>query len=49
MPFSFFLLVPGSGLILPFYLFFFPNAIPSAFVFDYKYQKYIENLEMNQN
>ena len=32
IPFSFFLWVPLSEIILPFYSFYFPNAIPTYFI-----------------
>jgi LETM1 and EF-hand domain-containing protein 1 len=34
VPFSFFLLVPFAELLLPPYLFFFPNSLPTTYIFD---------------
>ncbi|CAD8043206.1 unnamed protein product [Paramecium primaurelia] len=34
IPFSFFLIVPGAELLLPPYLYLFPNAFPTTYLFD---------------
>jgi LETM1 and EF-hand domain-containing protein 1 len=34
VPFSFFLLVPFAELLLPPDLFFFPNSLPTTYIFD---------------
>jgi LETM1 and EF-hand domain-containing protein 1 len=34
IPFSFFLVVPGAELLLPPYLYLFPNAFPTTYLFD---------------
>eukprot|EP01017_Pseudomicrothorax_dubius_P050235 TRINITY_DN9473_c0_g1_i1.p1 TRINITY_DN9473_c0_g1~~TRINITY_DN9473_c0_g1_i1.p1 ORF type:complete len:342 (+),score=59.61 TRINITY_DN9473_c0_g1_i1:215-1240(+) len=36
IPFSFFIIVPAAELVLPFYLIFFPNSVPSTFMFDWQ-------------
>ena len=37
IPFSLFLIIPGAEILLPLYLAFFPNSIPTWFIFDYKW------------
>lgn len=39
IPFSFFLIVPGAELLLPFWLSIFPNSLPSQFLSDEDIQK----------
>jgi len=34
IPFSFFLVIPGAELLLPPYLYLFPNAFPTTYLFD---------------
>lgn len=34
VPFSLFIVVPFAEFALPFYLYFFPNAFPTTFIFD---------------
>jgi len=48
VPYSFFLIVPFSGSVLPLYLYLFPNSIPSFFKFDTAKIKRIHLLEKRQ-
>jgi len=34
VPFSLFIVIPFAEFALPFYLYFFPNAFPTTFIFD---------------
>jgi LETM1 and EF-hand domain-containing protein 1 len=34
VPFSAFLIIPFSEVLLPPYLYFFPNALPTTYIFD---------------
>jgi LETM1 and EF-hand domain-containing protein 1 len=34
VPFSLFIVIPFAEFALPFYLYFFPNAFPTSFIFD---------------
>jgi LETM1 and EF-hand domain-containing protein 1 len=45
LPFSFFLIVPGSELFLPLYLLLFPNSYPTWYIFDHVWDTNIERLE----
>ncbi|KAM3146520.1 hypothetical protein pb186bvf_001489 [Paramecium bursaria] len=39
IPFSFFLVIPGAELLLPPYLYLFPNAFPTTYLFDDKLER----------
>lgn len=45
LPFSVFLAIPGLELALPLYLLFFPNSIPTWYIFDHAWDAKIEKLE----
>jgi LETM1 and EF-hand domain-containing protein 1 len=48
IPFSIFIFVPGTELVLPIYLLFLPRSVPTQFTFDYQYDKLIQKLETEQ-
>jgi hypothetical protein len=45
VPYSFFLFIPFTEILLPPYLYYFPNSTPSFFMFDTAKDKKIELLE----
>mmetsp|Transcript_15094 Transcript_15094/g.1358 ORF Transcript_15094/g.1358 Transcript_15094/m.1358 type:complete len:100 (-) Transcript_15094:131-430(-) len=46
LPFSSFLLIPAGEVFLPVYLLFFPNSVPTWFIFDHTWDAKIEKLEI---